>query len=478
MYSTTNGPDNCAWRSFCLCSTSPKKSCEDIRSIATADKLVRHYPGVFAKDLGTLPGTVHLKVDENAEPSVTPSQQILTALREKFKAQLDHLENLGELTKVNEPTAWVSTVVIVTEKSGALRICIDPRLLNQALKRETHQLPILDNLIPELARAKNFSTVDLTAGYWHCVLDDKSSLLTTFATPFGRYQWKRLPFGLSASSEIFQKWVSQALDGLEGILNITGEILLYGVGDTKDEARCDHNLKLEALLPRCRECGIALKKNKLTLRITEVPFMGHLFPKHGLKIDPDKAKAVLEMPRPEDVEGVQRLNGLVNYLSKFLPRLADHMEPIRHLTRQDTEFNWMEEQQRDTSKKGLGAVLLQRGKLIVYTSRALTEIEQWYTQNEKEMLAIIFSLGKFNQYTYRRHVKIQSDHKLLQSWRSLSRVHKNAFKAWWWDFRNQALGFQIPWITNFWFHTQRSWETIGNNFLVPRKFMGTHFHFF
>ena len=121
--------------------------------------------------------------------------------------------------------------------------------------------------------------------------------------------------------------MSQALDGLEGILNITDEILLYGVGDTKDEACHDHDLKLEALLPRCRECGIAPKKNKLTLRITEVPFMGHLFTKHGHKIDPDEAKA--------DVEGVQRLNGFVNYLSKFLPRLADHMEPIRHLTWQD-----------------------------------------------------------------------------------------------------------------------------------------------
>lgn len=85
---------------FCLCSTSPKKSCEDIWSIATAGKLVRHYPEVFVKDLGTLPGIVHLRVDENAEPSVTPLRQILTALREKFKAQLDHLENLGELTKV------------------------------------------------------------------------------------------------------------------------------------------------------------------------------------------------------------------------------------------------------------------------------------------------------------------------------------------------------------------------------------------
>ena len=312
--------------------------------------------------------------------------------------------------------------------------------------------------------------------------------------------------------------MSQALDGLEGILNITDEILLYGIGDTKDEAHHDHDLKLEALLPRCRECGIALKKNKLTLRITEVPFMGHLFTKHGLNIDPDEAKAVLEMPWPEDVEGVegvQRLNGFVNYLSKFLPRLADHMEPIRHLTWQDTEFNWMEEQENafrevkclvtttpviyyydpkfeleiqcDTSKKGLGAALLQRGKLITYKSRALTEIEQRYTQNEKEMLAIVFSLGKFNQYTYRRHVKIQSDHKPLQSWRGLSRVHQNAFKAWWWDFRNQALGFQIPWITNFgsvprdhgkpsvtifWFQ-ENSWEPTFISFNV-QKHVGKH----
>ena len=132
--------------------------------------------------------------------------------------------------------------------------------------------------------------------------------------------------------------------------------------------------------------------------------MGHLVTKQGLKIDPNKAKAILEMPRPEDEEGVQRLNGFVNYLAKFLPRLADHMEPIRQLTRQDKEFNWTEEQENafrevkhlvttapvlsyydpkaeleiqcDARKKGLGAALLQRGKPIAYTRRALTETEQ------------------------------------------------------------------------------------------------------
>lgn len=198
--------------------------------------------------------------------------------------------------------------------------------------------------------------------------------------------------------------MSQALEGLEGILNITDDILIYGVGDTEDEARRDHDRKLEALLIRCRESRIALNKNKLKLRITEVLFMGHLFTKQGLKIGPDKAKAVFKMPRPEDIEGVQKLNRFVNYLSKFLPRLADHMEPICCLTRQDTEFNWTEEQENafrevkhilttapvlsyydpkakleiqcDASKKGLGAALLQRGKPITYTSRVLSETKQ------------------------------------------------------------------------------------------------------
>ena len=288
-------------------------SCEDIQSIATADELVRCYPEVFAKDLGNLPGTVHLTVDENAEPSVMALRQIPTALREKFKAELHRLENLGVLTKVNEPTAWVSTVVIATKKSGALRICIDPRPLNQAWKRETHQLPILDDLIPELALEKNFSTVDRTTGFWHCVLDDKSRLLTTFATPFGRYRWKRLPFGPSTSNEIFQKRGSQALEGLEGILNITDDILIYGVSDTKDEARRDHDLKLEALLLRCPERGIALDKNKLKLRITKVPFMGHLkspshLKSHGSPKEPESRLHLLVPLTRSRAHGCSRHN--------------------------------------------------------------------------------------------------------------------------------------------------------------------------
>jgi len=110
-----------------------------------------------------------------------------------------------------------------------------------------------------IAQAKVISTVDLRSGFWHCVLDEESSLLATFATPYGRFRWLRLPFGLSVSSEIFQRKVDQALD-------ITDDILIFGVGETEEKAHADHDEKLRALLQLCRDRKIALNRDKIKLR--------------------------------------------------------------------------------------------------------------------------------------------------------------------------------------------------------------------
>ena len=160
------------------------------------------------------------------------------------------------------------------KESGALRICIDPRPLNTALKREWYQLPVLEDILPELSKARVFSTVDLKSRYWHGVLAPESSILTTFATPYGRYRWICLPYGLYASSEIFQNHLNHALESPPGVLCITDDILVYGTGETNEEATANHDRSLQDLLQRCKECGIVLNPDKMKVRMSEVSFMG------------------------------------------------------------------------------------------------------------------------------------------------------------------------------------------------------------
>lgn len=157
--------------------------------------VLKAFPDVFNGDIGTLPGSVRLTIKPDAEPVLRPPKRLPVELRDQVKQELDRLVGVGVLAPVDEPTDWVNQMAIATKRDGSLRICIDPRSLNLALKREHYQLPVLDDILPDLAKAKVFSKVDLSHGYWHCTLEEESSLLTTFSTPFGRYRWRRLPFG-------------------------------------------------------------------------------------------------------------------------------------------------------------------------------------------------------------------------------------------------------------------------------------------
>ena len=207
-------------------------------------------------------------------------------------------------------------------------------------------------------------------------------------------------------AEIFQKKLNQAIGDLPGVLCVADDILIYGVVETTVEALKDHDKKMLPLLKRCEEAGTRLNKEKIQLHHKSIPFLGHLITDEGLLPDPDKVRAIDEKPPPVDVQGVQRLNGFVNYLAKFLPGLSETLEPIRQLTRKDVPWNWGPAQeaafkevkdlmkeapclkyfhskkplviQCDASEGGLGAVLLQDGYPISYASRALTDVEVRY----------------------------------------------------------------------------------------------------
>ncbi|XP_062499663.1 uncharacterized protein K02A2.6-like [Corticium candelabrum] len=389
------------------------------QTMLTKEVITQEYAEVFEGELGTLPGVTHLDIDPMIQPVKQPLRRLPIAMKDRLKAELQRLERLEIIQKEEASTDWISSLVVVKKQNGKLRVCIDPQPLNKALKRSQYQMPILDDILPELSKAKIFSVLDVKNGYWHIAVWDH------------------------ASTGNFQRALDNAIHGLAGIYTIADDILVVGSGTTHDEARKDHDENLLRLLQRCRNQGIKLNKDKSYIATQKVAYMGHVLTSQGIKPDDDKIEAIVKMPPPQDVQGVRRLIGMTNYLLKFMPHLSDLLEPLRQLTKQHIQWEWTDVQetafndikrtvtttpvlryfdpkdettiQCDASQTGLGAVLMQSGQPVAYTSRTLTDTEQQYAQIEKELLAIVFGMEKFNTYTYGRIIKVETDHKPLET---------------------------------------------------------------
>ena len=174
-------------------------------------------------------------------------------MREKVKEKLQSLVKKKVLAKVNEPTDWVSNMVVTKKKNNDLRICIDPNNLNKAIKRPHYMIPTIDSILPSLTGAKVFTVLDAKNGFWQVELDEESSKLTTFITPFGRFRWLRMPFGISSAPEEYSRRMTEILEGIDGIAVCADDIIIFGCGEDYETAEKDHDNKLKKLLARCKE---------------------------------------------------------------------------------------------------------------------------------------------------------------------------------------------------------------------------------
>lgn len=194
-----------------------------------------------------------------------------------------------------------------------------------ALKCSHYLMPTRDDILHKLPKARVFTLVDARDAFLQCKLDEKSSYMTTFWTPWGRKRWLKLPFGVSVAPEVYQQKQHELLGSLHGIEPIADDILIVGWANTDEEA--EHDEKLIALLDRCRQVMLRLSVKELQFKVDEVHFHGHILSSQGLKAD--KIKAIVDMPQPADAKAVQRFIGFVTYLAKFLPRLSEVCEPLR-----------------------------------------------------------------------------------------------------------------------------------------------------
>lgn len=398
------------------------------------NKLIEKYSDVF-NGLGLLQNECNLRIRDNVEPIIEPPRKIPFKLNERLRKELDRMLNMKVITPVSEPTEWVNSIVLVTKPNGNLRICLDPRHLNKAILRPHFPFPNIEDCKSKLSGSKYFSALDANSGFWMVPLNEQSSKLCTFNTPFGRYRFLRLPFGINAAPEIFHAEMVKLFGDISGLVIYIDDFLIYSSNIE------EHTRILETVFQRAKEVGLKFNKSKCMFFKTEIKFLGHIFNAMGVRPDDEKTKAILNMKKPNNVKEVQRFLGMVNYLGPFIENLSSKNQKLRELLKNEVQWHWshihdaeFESLKKeitmapvltyfnhekklilsvDASKFALGATILHDGQPIAYASVSLTDAQKNYAQIEKELFAILFGCTRFHQYVYGSDVTVETDHKPL-----------------------------------------------------------------
>ena len=228
-------------------------------TIKTVEDLKPSHPEHFDK-IGSFEGNFHIQTQSDATPIDQPRRKYPVNILHELEKELARMKALNVICKESEPTDWDNSIAFSRKTDGKLRICLDPKDLNKVIKRTHHKIPTLEEIAHKFNGAKFFSKLDAQHGYWAVHLDESSSQLTTFNSPFGRYRFLRLPFGLNVSQDIFQMKMDQILEECPGTLGISTDVCVSG--KTKEE----HDENLRNLMKISQKRGLVFNSKKCFIK--------------------------------------------------------------------------------------------------------------------------------------------------------------------------------------------------------------------
>lgn len=386
--------------------------------------------------------------------------------REHVKILIKDLKDNNIIRDSSSPFA--SPILLVRKKDGSDRMCVDFRELNSNTIRDHYPLPLIDDQISKLSKAKYFTVLDMAAGFHQIPIAPDSIEKTAFVTPDGQYEFLRMPFGLCNAPSVFQRAISTALKFFIDtfVLIYIDDIVIY----SESPEQGLENLKL--VLDTLHKTGFSLNVNKCKFLHTEIEYLGRIISNGQVSPSTGKVQALLNSTVPTTVKQVRQFCGLAGYFRKFIPNFSLLMIPLYNLTRNNTKWNWGIEHEAarnkilkllvsepiltlfdptkpielhtDASSAGFGAVLFQKHenvlKVVEYFSMRTTETESRYHSYELETLAVVRAIKHFRHYLLGTPFKVVTDCNSLKASRNkkelLPRVHR------WWAFL-QSFNFEI-----------------------------------
>ena len=354
-----------------------------------------------------------------------------------------------EVTPEMSMQEWLNSFVIMKKPNGNLRVCLNPTDLNKHIIRPICNMRTLEEIIDMLKGSMYFAVFDSTKSFFHVPLDYESKQLMAMLTPIGIYLYNVLTMGLSNATDIFEKCMSNDVDRLEGVVNIADDVLIFA---TKYDKFKENVINF---LDRCVEHDLHLNP-EVRIKVDSVPFFGETLMKDSLQMDANKWQVIQNWPQPKNIKELQSFLGSVSYLSKFIPHLSSFRKPLQDLLKSSNEFVWLKVHdeafktlknaivkdvmlkyfdsnlpiyiETDASKKGIVVVMLQpEGSMentshtevpnnlrpVFYISKTLMMTEPNYSNIEREMLGVVFSVLHFKHFMHGRQIHIIADHKPL-----------------------------------------------------------------